>query len=253
MKPTLWVFGFGQFMKFFTPYLYPYFDIKIYDRENWSNNERNTCLRSLKVMGANIEETAKCDYVLLWYPAWSIANLVQKIAPHVTKDSVVFDVCSVKTPAVNAMLESLPSNCHIIATHPIFWPQSWKDGIKWLKCVFSNIRSSQEKYDFLKNIFWECLGLEIPEMTAEEHDREMAYIQWITHFIGRSLNKIEIPDSELATTSYQHLREASEMVGYDSNELFLSIQQDNPYAWEVRERLLKEFQNQQIFIAKSSL
>lgn len=248
MKPTLWVFGFGQFMKFFTPYLRDYFDIIVYDREEWKNEKRIEDIRSLWVRSWDIIETASADYVLLWYPAWSIADLVKEIAQYITRDSVVFDVCSVKIPAVTAMLKYLPKECNIIATHPIFWPQSGKKGIIWLKCVFSNVRCDQDEYVFLKNIFWEKLWLEIPEMTAEEHDKEMAYVHVITHFIGRSLKKIWIPESDLATCSYKDLRDSSETVGYDSDELFLSIQQDNPYASEVRNKLLQEFQDQQNFI-----
>lgn len=49
-------------------------------------------------------------------------------------------------------------------------------------------------------------------MTPEEHDREMAYVQGISHFIGRALKHISIPDAPLATKSYEHMRELSELV-----------------------------------------
>ena len=68
----------------------------------------------------------------------------------------------------------------------------------------------------------------------------MAYIQGVTHFIGRALKEIGIPASPLATNSYTHLREAKEMVGNDSDALFLSIQSDNPFVSGTRKKLLSQ-------------
>ncbi len=106
--------------------------------------------------------------------------------------------------------------------------------------MFSNILCDAKIYEGFKNIFEKKLGLKILEMTPEKHDREMAYIQGLSHFIGRTLKKMNIPDAPLATESYKHLRETSELVGYDSEDLFYSIQSDNPYAPEVREIFLEE-------------
>ena len=248
LKPTLWVFWLGQFMRFFTPHLLLYFDIQIYDK--WEKNRED--ILSLGVSPVGMQKAAECDYVLLGYPAKYIEQLVQDIAGYIKKNTVVFDICSVKTPVVKAMLKYLPEHCHIITTHPIFGPQSWQNGIKWLKLTISNVRASEEKYDFLKNMFWKNMWLKVFEMTPEEHDREMAYIQGITHFIGRSLKRIGIPDAQLATCSYNDLRNSSETGGYDSDDLFLSIQTDNPYAWEVRQSLLQEFEKQNTWIEDNS-
>ena len=231
-------------MEFFTPHLLPYFDIKIYDK--WGNKTEG--IQSLWATPGNMQETSACDYVMLGYPAKYISELVQDISQYVKKDTVVFDICSVKTPAVQAMIEYLPSDCHIVATHPIFWPQSGKNGIEWLKCTLSQVRVPDEKYDFLKHIFWEKMWLKIFELTPEEHDKQMAYVQGITHFIGRSLKKMNIPNAELATCSYSDLYTSSETVGYDSDELFLSIQTDNPYVWEVRKTLMQELETQNTWI-----
>jgi prephenate dehydrogenase len=45
---------------------------------------------------------------------------VQDISPKLKNGSVIFDICSVKTPAVDAMIKHLPNHCRIIATHPNF-------------------------------------------------------------------------------------------------------------------------------------
>jgi len=83
-------------------------------------------------------------------------------------------------------------------------------------------------------------GLEVIERTPDEHDKQMAYVQGLTHFIGRAIKEIDIPQSDQTTSAYKHLLAIKEMLGYDSHELFLSIEKDNPYTKEVREKFVKK-------------
>jgi len=244
MKPTLWVFWLWQFMEFFTPHLTEYFDIYIFDR-----NAKNTQqIADLWVTPSSLEIAAGCDYIMLWYPAAYIGDLIRDITPFLQRESVVFDICSIKSSPAQDMLRLLPSSNHIIATHPIFWPQSGKHGITWLTMTISNVRCDADIFSSFTEIFSEKLWLKVVDISPEEHDREMAYIQGITHFIGRALKEIDIPNSLLATSSYSHLREAKEMVGNDSDALFLSIQWDNPFTQQVREKLMSEFERLQAWI-----
>lgn len=243
MKPTLWVFWFGQFMEFFTPYLVDHFEIYIYDR-----NHKNTQKIELVWAGAcSLEVVAQCDYVLLWYPASYTEELLKNIHTYLKKWAVVFDICSVKTPVVAVMKKYVPNHCDIISTHPIFGPQSWKDGIAWLQLTLSDVRSQEKNYTFLKSIFHN-LELEIIEMWYDEHDREMAYVLSLSHFIAKSLDNIKIPKTRLHTTAYSHLLSVVSLLGKDSQALYLSIQNDNPYAKQVRQDILQEFTHQNNFI-----
>jgi prephenate dehydrogenase len=81
----------------------------------------------------------------------------------------------------------------------------------------------------------EELGLHVVITTAEEHDREMAYVQGLTHLIGRSLVQMGIPDEMLKTQSYQHLLDLTGLIGNDSFDLFSAIQTLNPFARDVVE------------------
>lgn len=238
MKAKLWVFGFGQFMEFFAPHLAQKYDIYIYDRDG----SKTQNIYWVGAIPATFSEAASCENIILWYPAGSIPELVKQLAPLVEKGTLVFDICSVKTPAVEAMQTGFSDDVFLIATHPIFWPQSGKNGVTWLKMTFSNISAPKDIYDDFKDFFASVLELNTIEISPEKHDREMAYVQWITHFIGRTLKKLVIPDTFLATESYKHLRETSELVGYDSEDLFLSIQKDNPFVEETRHQLLGVFQ-----------
>ena len=85
-----------------------------------------------------------------------------------------------------------------------------------------------------------ALGLTVTVTTPEEHDREMAYVQALTHLIGRSLVNLGIPDEQLKTPSYQHLLELCALIGADTFELFTAIQTQNPFAAEVAQAFVGE-------------
>ena len=66
----------------------------------------------------------------------------------------------------------------------------------------------------------------------------MAYVQGLSHFIGRTMDELAIPDSPFATMAYEHLLDMKRIQGGDSWELFRSIMHENPYAAAVHEQFL---------------
>ena len=76
-------------------------------------------------------------------------------------------------------------------------------------------------------------------MTAEEHDLQMADSQALTHLVGRILSNMYLPESQIATTSSQKLKEVTEQVSKDEFQLFLDMQRYNPYTRAMRERFVR--------------
>jgi prephenate dehydrogenase len=135
------------------------------------------------------------------------------------------------------MAEILPTHVDLVATHPLFGPQSAKTGLAGLRLVVCPIRGARADK---VAAFGRSLGLTVTVTTAEEHDREMAYVQALTHLIGRSLVNLNIPDEQLKTPSYQHLLELCGLIGSDTFELFTAIQTQNPFASEIAEAFVAE-------------
>ncbi len=77
---------------------------------------------------------------------------------------------------------------------PLFGPQSANGGLSGLRFVVCPVRGG--RYEQVA-AFGRLLGLKVTVTTPEEHDREMAYVQALTHLIGRSLVNIGIPDEHL--------------------------------------------------------
>jgi len=231
-KQTLGLIGFGQFGRLAARHLAGCYAVTIADREN-----RAAEAVELGAAWGTLPEAAASDIVLVAVPVAVMRETFAAIAPHVKPGALVLDVASVKVLPVQWMIETLPAHADIVATHPLFGPQSAKDGLEGLRLVLCPIRG--ERAHEVKDLA-EAAGLIVSITTPEEHDREMAYVQALTHLIGRALVNVKIPDEDLKTRSYQHLLDLCGLIGDDSFELFSAIQTLNPYASEIARSFVAE-------------
>jgi prephenate dehydrogenase len=201
------------------------------------SGDLTTAAASLDVRVAPIEEVAASDVVMLAVPVQAMTGVIARIAPIVQPGALVLDVASVKMLPARWMAEALPENVDIVATHPLFGPQSARNGLEGQPLVVCPVRGDRHER---VAAFGRSLGLKVSVTTAEEHDREMAYVQALTHLIGRTLVNIRIPDEELKTNSYQHLLELCALSRDDTKELFFAIQNLNPYAQEITQQFIAE-------------
>lgn len=234
-KKNLSIIGFGQFGKFIGDILKPYFNILISSKSDYTLEAEKLGFKYV-----SIEESAKADFIVLTMPISKTEEVVKKIAPHIKNDSTVIDTCSIKVNPAKNMKKHLPKGVNIVATHPLFGPQSGKYGIKGLKIVMWPIRIEEEKYKGIKD-FLKKLELEIIEMTPEEHDKTIALWQALTHFIAKGIVKANLSESKILTPSSQKLINAINDVKDDSESLFYDMQKLNPFAKKMREKLIKNF------------
>jgi prephenate dehydrogenase len=223
---SLGLIGFGQFGQLAARLLADHFEIVVTDVAPGAP----AAARTLGVRFGDLAQAAASDIVVVAAPVAVMREVFTKIAPHVKPGALVVDVGSVKMLPVQWMTEILPAHVDLVATHPLFGPQSAKGGLAGLRFVICPVRGDRHER---VAAFGRSLGLTVTVTTPEEHDREMAYVQALTHLIGRSLVNIGIPDEDLKTPSYQHLLELCSLIGADTFELFTAIQTQNPFAAEV--------------------
>jgi len=223
---SLGLIGFGQFGRLAAEILKARFDVLVAD----ADPAAEAAARALGVAFGALEAAAARDVVVVAVPVAAMPAVFDAIAPHLRPGALVADVGSVKMLPTRWMLERLPEHVDLVATHPLFGPQSVKAGLAGQRLVICPVRGeSHEKVAALGRE----MGLTVSVTTPEEHDREMAYVQALTHLIGRSLVNLGIPDEELKTASYQHLLELCSLIGADTFELFTAIQTQNPFAADV--------------------
>jgi prephenate dehydrogenase len=225
--------GFGNFGRFIIPHLKPFFDLTVYDSQDFSKEAKEA-----GVKWGTLAETASKDFVALAVPVQFLEDLLLQIKGLVKPKALVFDLSSVKIKPVELMLKHLPENVEIIGTHPLFGPQSGKNGIAGLNLVICPVRTRRNGN--LSRFFSKELKLNVLERTPLHHDQQMAYVQALTHFIGRAVNQMDIPDVEQKTPAYQYLLDIKRNLGQDSMDLFLTIEKENPFAKEVRDGFIEE-------------
>lgn len=230
-KTTVGIVGFGAFGRLIARQLAAHFDLVAYDP---APGFRESAV-SLGVTPVDLETAARCNVVVLAAPVSSLERVVRDIAPFCRPGALVIDVASVKVWPVEVMRATLPDHVRIIATHPLFGPESAGDGIAGLKIAVCPVRGpSHCLVAFLR----ERLQLEVIETTPEAHDREAATVQGLTHFIAKLLSETGPMPTRLTTASFDLLVQASAMVQEDSPEVFQAIETMNPYAQGVRREFL---------------
>ena len=121
----------------------------------------------------------ECELVMISVPIDLVEDIIQKVAPHMKAGSLLFDVTSLKTAPVRAMLDSAPQDVEVVGTHPMFGPTV--PTLLGQTVIFVPTERSGELTGRLMALM-ESEGARLEEMTAEEHDKMMAVVQALTHF-----------------------------------------------------------------------
>ncbi|KAK9085663.1 hypothetical protein Sjap_026074 [Stephania japonica] len=155
---------------------------------------------------------------------------MEKLSP----DTIFADVLSV-----------LPRGFGIICTHPMFGPESGKNGWEGLPFVYDKVRvaeygAQQRNCQRFLSIF-ECEGCRMVEMSCEEHDRYAAGSQFITHTIGRILSHLDLESTPINTKGYESLLKLTENTVSDSYDLYYGLFMYNVNAQAQIENLDRAF------------
>ncbi|HXB76066.1 MAG TPA: prephenate dehydrogenase [Bradyrhizobium sp.] len=226
---SIGILGFGAFGRLIAAHLHPYFSLFACDPALTAEDQRHDHVRF-----GNVCDIARCDLVILAVPIGDLSSALREIRPHLRPGGIVVDVSSVKVRPIALMKAELPPFVDIVGTHPLFGPQSASHGIVGRKIALCPVRGSSAPRiaAFLRH----ALKLAVYIVSPEEHDRQAAIVQGITHLVAKVLVRMEPLPTRLATASFDHLIRATEMVRYDAASVFLAIERENPYAAEVREQ-----------------
>lgn len=232
LRPTIksiGIVGFGAFGRLMAAHLSSHFDLVVCDPALTGTED---VLAGVQIGDA--VAVGGCDLVILAVPIGTLASVLSELRPHLRPGSIVMDVVSVKMVPAQIMMAELPPFVDIVGAHPLFGPQSARDGIAGRKIVLCPIRgrSARTIAAFLKSV----LGLEIYITSAENHDKEAAVVQGLTHLIANVLMRMEPLPTRFTTVSFDLLMEATEMVRYDAASVFHAIENENPFATSVRQR-----------------
>ena len=222
------IIGFGRFGKLTAGYLAADFDVFVFNR-----TDKSTEIKKSGARKASLKTVCQQKIVILCVPISTLKEVLVEIGPLLKKDSVVVDVCSVKVYPTRWMKASLPETVSILATHPIFGPDSASDSLKDRKIFLSPIRISKKQYRKIKT-YLTSKELVLIESTPEDHDEQIAISLALTHYIGRTLSELGAAPLDIDSEGYKRLLHILEVVEHDTWQLFHDMHRYNPYAQEKR-------------------
>jgi prephenate dehydrogenase len=228
---TVGILGFGRFGSMVYRYLKERVKVIVFD----SASSKLEGLSERVAFG----EIVKADLLVLAVPISAVAEICRKLAPYLTPQQIVLDTCSVKEKPVKWMLENLPPDVQILGTHPLFGPDSGKEGIAGFKIALCPIRIQAADYqavcDFLRSV-----ELVLIETTPEEHDRQIAVSQAVFHLIAQAMKRLEWGAKPISTPGPDSFYRLVKTVQRDTNQLFHDMERENPYAAEYRQQFIHE-------------
>ncbi|KAE8682903.1 Arogenate dehydrogenase 1 [Hibiscus syriacus] len=182
------------------------------------------------------------EVVLLCTSILSTEKVLKSMPFQRLKRSTLFvDVLSVKEFPMNLFIQHLPPEFDILCTHPMFGPESGKNGWNGLHFAFDKVRIGHDERRIARcNSFLDIFareGCQMVEMTCAEHDRHAAGSQFITHTMGRVLEKLELGSTPINTKGYETLLKLVENTSGDSFDLYYGLFMYNVNAMEQLERM----------------
>lgn len=192
-----------------------------------------------KTVISNIDATKKADIIIVTVPIRNTCEIIEKIAPFVRQDAMLTDFTSVKVKPCDSMQKN--KKCEIVGGHPLFGPSAGFENQNFILCPIREGKYYTWYKEFLKS-----LGMNVIEKTPQEHDKNMAVIQCLTHFsnlsLGSTLERINFDleiAKELSSPVYlMRVYGAGRILAQDET-LYSDIQLENPYSKDMAKAYLE--------------
>lgn len=242
---TIGIVGFGAFGQFLARRLARHgHRILVTSRSNYEKEAAEMGAHYFQDVNDFCEEHP--DVVILSTSILSTRQVLASLPVQRLRRSTLFvDVLSVKVFPKQLFLTELPPEVDILCTHPMFGPDSGKNSWAGLNFMFDKVRigeesNRQERVDQFLKVFRDE-GCRMVEMTCEEHDRQAASTQFITHTVGRVLGAMELESTDINTKGFEALLNLVNNTANDSFDLYYGLFLYNINATDELERLEAAF------------
>lgn len=225
------IVGFGRFGELLAELSSKSFDVSIVVR----SEEKAARAKDLGYSVLSLEDIGAVDVVIMAVPISNMEQVAKQLTNYVKPHQVIVDVCSVKVYPTQVLKKHFAKN-QILATHPMFGPDSAKKGLKGLRVAFCPIEVNQVNVNMLRG-FWEQFGVEVIDTTPEEHDRDTVYSQAFSYTIAQILLGVPTSHITFTTRSFDDIREIAGYSKNDSYQLFHDMLYYNPYLPEMAKKL----------------
>jgi prephenate dehydrogenase len=146
--------------KLFAEYL-PNYMVTIFDEKDWQEPAY---------------KLSDKDLVIISVPISLTDGIIKKVVPYLSKNTVLADYTSIKKEPLRSMLSNYDGS--VVGLHPIFGPTV---AVPHKQVIVVCDGRYKENYKWLLNDL-EKIGFVLDNMSAQDHDDMMTFVQGIEHF-----------------------------------------------------------------------
>lgn len=220
---TIGIIGYGRFGRLAARYLSRAAHVVVYDTRPVSVARGATRIRR-----APLPIVASRPIVILAVPVSAMREALRSMAPYLVPGSLVIDVGAVKTLPARWMKAALPTSVSILATHPLFGPDSASRSLRGRVVVLCPVRIGAARLRSVRAALHRK-GLRSLVMKAEEHDRMAAETILATQYVGRLVAHAGLSRWPAVTANYARLLTMVDIARRDSRDLFVDMARFNPH------------------------
>ncbi|GKY95548.1 hypothetical protein MPSEU_000516400 [Mayamaea pseudoterrestris] len=270
------IVGFGRFGQFIARTFAKYSHVVVTSRSDYSklaasmgnvtyvplSDPKAFLDQQLDVIVFCVSITSFEDTVRQFTPFLKILVAAERAKGGIHFAPLIVDVLSVKEHARDILLEELPTECDILCTHPMFGPDSGRNGWKGLNFVYEKTRidgclldpdttsdsgenfvdefgqrhsvpedseahvEGMDRMERFLSIFEEE-GCRMVPMSCREHDAHAANSQFVTHLVGRVLGQQGLGETPIDTSGFQSVLKLVQTTTADSFDLFYGLYKYN--------------------------
>lgn len=143
--------------------------------------------------GTDLAGAAGSDLILLGAPASALTALVRSLLPHLSTQTLVTDVASVKAPVEKELSPLLQGRARWIGSHPMAGSEesgfsaARADLFQGATVILTPAKSTPAETTRDAGEFWKKLGGKIVQLEAGEHDRQVARLSHLPHAVAATL------------------------------------------------------------------
>ncbi len=188
------------------------------------------------------------DVIILATPVDVIESLLPQILSVVREDAVVIDVGSTKSDICNAIADH-PNRSQYVAAHPLAGTE-FSGPEAAFKGLFNNAKNiicdKEKSSDFALEMalqIFESIGMTTNFMSAEEHDRHLAYVSHLSHVtsfsLGLTVLDIEKDEKQIFNLASTGFKSTSRLAKSNPNTWAAIFGKNRKYVGEALEGYIK--------------
>ncbi|MGQ9719519.1 MAG: prephenate dehydrogenase/arogenate dehydrogenase family protein [Nitrososphaerales archaeon] len=189
---------------------------------------------------SSIEAVKGADLAMISVSIESTPTVIKEIGKSLMEGARVMEISSIKAYVIKALADLAKRKVMALSIHPLFGPGART--LKGKKIAIVPIKDSKTESDFVRRLFPEAT---IDVISAEEHDRIMALILSLPHFLnmafastllGEDVDKLR----RFAGPSFDLQLTLAESILTEKPDTYASIQIMNEHTYPYLEKFMHE-------------